>query len=399
MTKKIILIITYLLGILFFIGCGGGGNALDGGEETGRAFANTVQLPRTGQTKCYDTAGGEINCAGTGQDGEIQAGVVWPLPRFVVTYCNVSGPCSDQSSDCDGNASTDVVTDNLTGLMWTNGNGGGPWDFAVDYANNLTLCGYSDWRLPNVNELESLVNANEPNSAAWLNVQGFTIWPSDEDFDILHFWSSTVNGGGAWIIGMQNGHVSILGRGHYPSLVWPVRSEKVGIIQLPQTGQTKCYGGYGVEIACAGTGQDGEIQVGVAWPNPKFAVSGDCVTDNLTGLMWSRNANLAGYMNWNAALNYANNLTLCGYSDWRLPNRKELRSLINYGQSRPPHGLIPRVLQMCSPATTTGRLLPMLSIRTAWAWERRGSSICGVATWTTAIRTTAPTYGQYVQDK
>jgi len=46
------------------------------------AFAGTVDLPRTGQTKCYDTSGTEISCTGTGQDGEIQAGVAWPFPRF-----------------------------------------------------------------------------------------------------------------------------------------------------------------------------------------------------------------------------------------------------------------------------------------------------------------------------
>ncbi len=39
------------------------------------ALAGTIDLPQTGQTKCYDTAGVEIACAGTGQDGEIRAGV------------------------------------------------------------------------------------------------------------------------------------------------------------------------------------------------------------------------------------------------------------------------------------------------------------------------------------
>ncbi len=49
---------------------------------------------------------------------------------------------------------------------------------------------------------------------------------------------------------------------------------------------------------CAGTGEDGELRKGVAWPNPRF-VSGtgaaaDCMTDKLTGLMWPKNGNLAG---------------------------------------------------------------------------------------------------------
>ncbi|MBI5050104.1 MAG: DUF1566 domain-containing protein, partial [Nitrospirae bacterium] len=107
-----------------------------------------------------------------------------------------------------------------------------------------------------------------------------------------------------------------------------------GVIQLPQTGQTKCYDTTGIEISCADTGQDGEIQAGVAWPNPRFTVGtgteADCVTDNLTGLMWAKNGTLAGTRkNWNDAIDYANNLTLCGYSDWRLPNVNELESLVN----------------------------------------------------------------------
>ena len=61
--------------------------------------ASTIQLPKTGQTICYDTAGTVITCAGTGQDGDKQAGVAWPSPRFIDNY--------------DG-----TVADNMTGLVW-----------------------------------------------------------------------------------------------------------------------------------------------------------------------------------------------------------------------------------------------------------------------------------------
>src|SRR4030042_4484728 len=81
-------------------------------------WAGTIQLPQTGQTRCYDGNGGGICCVGTGQDGDIRAGFPWPDPRFSITYCDTNGPCANQSSDCDGNSLTDVVTDNLTGLMW-----------------------------------------------------------------------------------------------------------------------------------------------------------------------------------------------------------------------------------------------------------------------------------------
>ena len=61
--------------------------------------AGTIHLPKTGETTCYDTSGTFIDGAGSGQDGEIQAGIAWPDPRF-----------TDHS---DG-----TVKDNLTGLDW-----------------------------------------------------------------------------------------------------------------------------------------------------------------------------------------------------------------------------------------------------------------------------------------
>jgi hypothetical protein len=67
-----------------------------------------------------------------------------------------------------------------------------------------------------------------------------------------------------------------------------------GVIALPKTGQAKCYNTAGTEIACAGTGQDGDIQAGAAWSNPRFTVSGDCVTDNLTSSMRAYNVHLSG---------------------------------------------------------------------------------------------------------
>ena len=63
-------------------------------------------------------------------------------------------------------------------------------------------------------------------------------------------------------------------------------------VNLPQTGQTKCYDAEGAEITCAGTGQDGEKQAGMPWPNPRFTAGtgaeADCMIDNLTGLMWPK---------------------------------------------------------------------------------------------------------------
>lgn len=111
-----------------------------------------------------------------------------------------------------------------------------------------------------------------------------------------------------------------------------------GTILLPETGQTACYDVGGAVISCAGSGQDGELRMGVAWPSLRFSDNGDqTVTDNLTGLVWSKDANPAAKSKtWQGALDYIktlNSTNYRGYSDWRLPNRKELMSLVNRGQA------------------------------------------------------------------
>jgi hypothetical protein len=198
------------------------------------------------------------------------------------------------------------------------------------------LCGHHDWRLPNVNELESLVNSGQPDSASWLNSQGFSNVQSSEYSSSSYFAYDPML---AKIVNMWDGSMYDLNKGS-TNYVWPVRSGQGGTIQLPKTGQTKCYNRAGTEISCAGTGQDGDIQAGVAWPDPRFNVSGDCVSDNLTGLMWAKNANLpSGVESWQGALDYVASINsgsgLCGHHDWRLPNRKELFSLIDHSQHDP----------------------------------------------------------------
>lgn len=99
---------------------------------------------------------------------------------------------------------------------------------------------------------------------------------------------------------------------------------------VPKTGQTTSYS----------SGDDGDLQMGVPWPNPRFSDNGDgTVSDNFTGLIWLKNANCGGPMEWVNAISYCNSLSngQCGLSDgsspgdWRLPNVKELQSLIDYG--------------------------------------------------------------------
>jgi hypothetical protein len=110
---------------------------------------------------------------------------------------------------------------------------------------------------------------------------------------------------------------------------------------VAKTGQTKCYDPFSEsEIPCTNTGQDGDLQKGVTWPVPRFTNNNNgTVTDELTGLIWTKNADRWGTSHWDVALSLCNHLAADGTSltdgskagDWRLPNVNEMLSLIDYG--------------------------------------------------------------------
>lgn len=312
---------------------------------TGLSSRAQIDLPRTGQTKCYSGVHPivEIPCAFTGQDADLRTGVEWPSPRFA------------QNEDL-------TVTDRLSGLIWTpDGNimitrdtaydkdyisndGAVRWQHALDYVATLNAenyLGHNDWRLPNINEMESLVNADTSDTHLWLIGNGFSNVQATKGY-----WSSTTFARAsyaAWYVSLKSGTVLSQDKWDDACFVWPVRGGLQGYFTgIWKTGQGKCYNTQGYEIPCPGTGQDGEIRAGIEF-YPRFSDNNDeTVTDNLTGLMWTKSAKAPGpvncdpenYMNWQDALLYIaclNNNHYLGYDDWRLPNRKEIRSLFNYG--------------------------------------------------------------------
>ncbi len=105
-----------------------------------------------------------------------------------------------------------------------------------------------------------------------------------------------------------------------------------------RTGQSMCWNGGGEEINCNGTGQDGELRTGQPL---SFTDNGNgTVTDNLTGLMWeklSRNGTIhevSDTFDWtNAFVKIAmlNDAKFAGHADWRLPNQRELFTLVTFG--------------------------------------------------------------------
>ncbi|MBI5756026.1 MAG: SBBP repeat-containing protein [Nitrospirae bacterium] len=276
-----------------------------------------AELPRTGQTICYDSAGAVIPCAGTGQDGEVQAGMPWPDPRF--------------TDNGDG-----TVTDNLTGLMWTKDANLGSigftsWWVALDYVARMNAgvnpnFGYTDWRLPNINELKSLIGAERSPAL-----------PASNPFTNVvcngHRSSTSLGTNICWNADVFSGAVSYGSKSNNGGCIWAVRSGNFkGSIQIARTGQTFSY--Y--------PGDDGELKMGVSWPNPRFRDNNDgTVIDNLTGLMWTKDANLLSRtLSWQEALNYVADMNSgiypnFGYTNWRLPNREEILSLIDFSRFNP----------------------------------------------------------------
>ena len=255
-----------------------------------------------------------------------------------------------------------TVTDARTGLVWlknANPCGQKNWYDAGTYCASLAngQAGLTDgstagqWRLPNKEELEG-IGTDPPAiwegpglpSVTWTRPGApFT---NVQEGPANYYWSGTTfpfppyYPDYAWNVRMGNGDVSDDSKGPNDLYdVWAVRepittTPTIIPAPVPKTGQTISYA----------TGDDGALQKGVISPVPRFSDNNDgTVTDKLTGLIWLKNANPCGTKNWFDAVAYCNSLAsgTAGLTDgsvagaWRLPNVKELHSLIDYGRYNP----------------------------------------------------------------
>ena len=244
----------------------------------------------SGQTKCYDNAQ-EIVAPSKGEEYYGQD----------AQYA-LRGYCIPKDFEISGTSSEGIIVDNNTGLQWqqilpeiydgcTEGSVSGekcsPSE-AKQYCSNLNYGGYSDWRLPAISELESIVNYGNNNSA--ISTEYF----SDIKYNNEICSSTILSGDSRFIfsIYMSSGKVrySYTGR---PYSVTCVRGNYLPSHSFKKT-----------------------------------TVNGDViVTDSLTNFQWTKE--IVSSKNWKESLEYCENLNYGNFEDWRLPNINELITLIN----------------------------------------------------------------------
>jgi hypothetical protein len=263
----------------------------------------------------------------------------------------------------------EIVLDHLTGLFWSQDANIGTFPCTwleafkqIAELNRDNFGGFTDWRLPNRNELRSLISYQTkkpplPEGHPFINV--FLGW----------YWSSTtaaIHPAYAWSIHLEGARM-FYGRKDQYQLFWPVRG--AGNLLLPATGQQHCYDAHGKVIDCSGTWQDGALQMGSVWPQPRFAEQFDGIYDRLTGLTWARHADLtSGPVNWQQALGavmeWKKIKTEGAVHHWRLPTINELLSLVDcsaHSPALPVQNPFTRVQSEYWSSTTS-------FFETDWAW-------------------------------
>ncbi|MBT9487900.1 MAG: DUF1566 domain-containing protein [Rubrivivax sp.] len=275
-------------------------------------IVNTVAggLNDTGSSQCLDASGALVACTAAtalaGQDGSTGRDTT-----------AVSNGGSDGRLGFAFTASGGCVTDHVTGLVWdSSAESAGTVATAeanVAAANTAARCGASDWRLPTTAELLSLVDAGLSSGAR--------IDPTFADTPANGFWTAEPYAGdtrASWLVDFSSGAVA------FDTATNP----------LAKAFSSRLVRGTADTPAC-----DADVATLVTNSNAT-------VTDSRLGLMWQQCAEgLSGagcatgtatvYGTYAAALSRAAAVNADpagagrGHSDWRVPNRNELASLVN----------------------------------------------------------------------
>jgi hypothetical protein len=274
------------------------------------AREQTFPLVDTGQLHCYDNTG------------------TIPCPDAQSAFAGQDAQYHGQSPAYRDNGDG-TVTDLVTGLMWQKGMGEKKMSLeeAQQMAATMQLGGYTDWRVPTIKELYSLIDfrGNTGFAGGDLNREA----PADAipyiNTDYFDFTYGNVQDGERYI-----------------DAQWLTCTEYVS---TTMNGMDTLFGvnfadgrikGYGYRKH--GTNQTVKtffvrLVRGKRYGKNQFVGNGDgTVTDRATGLTWMQGDSGRG-MNWQSALAYAENLNFAGHDDWRLPDAKELHSIVDYSRS------------------------------------------------------------------
>ncbi|MFI3239781.1 MAG: DUF1566 domain-containing protein [Bacteroidales bacterium] len=305
----------------------------------------TYIINPTGQVNCYNTAGDEIKSPNDGdmlygQDANYDSGIYF---QFV--------------DNGDG-----TIIDQNTGLMWqqTPPMDGMTWAEAKEYCENLEYGGYSDWRLPTLKELFSISDFSEGwpyLNQVYFNLSSEHISKDEQYWADNKYLGETVEGGADAAFGVNHvtGHIKA-----YPSGANMRRAmrddrgdsngeqrrpprmngDNQGSMPPPPQQMAQQHGQRGRAPKSNPMAKQVRAVRGEIYGENNFVDNGDgTVSDLATGLMWSRDDNGEG-VEWITALPYAEGATLAGYTDWRLPNVKELQSIVDYSLAPSSKGVV-----------------------------------------------------------
>ena len=222
-----------------------------------------------------------------------------------------------------------TVTDLNTGLMWQQNPGDKmPWSDGMASADSFNLAGYDDWRLPTIKELYSLIIFSGIDCSGYEGTDTSSLVPFiDTDYFEFEYGDESV---GERIIDSQfatcTEYVSTTMGGHHTMFGVNFADGRIkGYGTDPLPGQTENSQFFVLYVR-------GNTDYGIN----DFTDNGDgTIIDSATELMWSQDDSGEG-MNWEDALSWVqqkNEENYLGHNDWRLPNAKELQSILDYSMS------------------------------------------------------------------
>jgi hypothetical protein len=252
-----------------------------------KSLANTSsngQVLKTGQTTSYTTL----------DDGDSERGIARSFTR-------------DDTKN--------IVTDNVTALIWQDdtalvSQAGMSHADALTYCSNLSLGDHTDWRLPNIKELNTLTNYGATKPSLYSDFQNYpnTSTANVGSWGDIKFWSSTLD---------------VASTQYNMAFFVDIDIGRSMTNDVPRNGWARCVRGDELNMTTNTMTRDND----------------GIVTDSTTGIMWqdnySDNGDAMKSVFWAEAITYCDNLSLGGHTDWTLPNANEMKTILDYNRSAP----------------------------------------------------------------